>query len=140
MSGGAMQVKLDSASEVPPPNLGSSNPSGTVSFTPSGTSISYKLSATGLSSPVTVAHIHKGAPGQPGPVVVPLNISAGSDSTSASGEGTIEASAIKPGPDGSTMSMSDLMAGMKNGSLYVNVHTQNNPKGEIRGQITSGSM
>ena len=34
------------------------------------------------------------------------------------------------------MTMSDLLAGMKNGSLYVNVHTQNNPKGEVRGPIS----
>ena len=29
----------------------------------------------------------------------------------------------------------DLIAAMKNGSTYVNVHTEQNPNGEVRGQI-----
>jgi hypothetical protein len=132
-----MQAKLDSASEVPPPNLASSSPSGMASFTSSGSSISYKVTASGLTSPVTVAHIHKGEAGKAGPVVVPLTISAGSDTGSASGEGSFDASAIKAPPDGSAMTINDLLAGLKNGSLYVNVHTQNNPKGEIRGQVSA---
>ena len=135
MSAAAAQAKLDFASEVPPPNVGSSSPFGMATFTPSGDKISYKVTATGLTSPVTVAHIHSGGPGKAGPVVVPLNISAGSDPGSASGEGTFDASAIKAPPDGSPMSWNDLVSGLKSGNLYVNVHTQNNPKGEVRGQI-----
>jgi CHRD domain len=69
---------------------------------------------------------------------VQLNISQGSDPGSAAGEGSFDASAIKAPPNGgSAMSWNDLLSGMKNGSLYVNVHTQNNPKGEIRGPITA---
>jgi len=135
MSGAAAQAKLDAASEVPQPNVGSSSPTGMATFTPSGDKISYKVTASGLSSPVTVAHIHSGGPGKAGPVVVPLTISAGSDAGSANGEGSFDASAIKAPPDGSPMSWSDLVSGLKSGNLYVNVHTQNNPKGEIRGQI-----
>jgi hypothetical protein len=33
--------------------------------------------------------------------------------------------------------MSDLVDIMKNGGAYVNVHTQQNQNGEIRGQISS---
>jgi hypothetical protein len=33
--------------------------------------------------------------------------------------------------------MSDLVNIMKNGGAYVNVHTQQNQNGEIRGQISS---
>ncbi len=29
----------------------------------------------------------------------------------------------------------DLIAAMKNGSTYVNVHTELNPVGEVRGQL-----
>jgi len=53
----------------------------------------------------------------------------------SNGEGSFDASAIKAPPDGSPMSWNDLVSGLKSGNLYVNVHTQNNPKGEIRGQI-----
>jgi CHRD domain len=31
--------------------------------------------------------------------------------------------------------ISDLIAAMKNGSTYVNVHTEQNPGGEVRGQL-----
>jgi hypothetical protein len=31
--------------------------------------------------------------------------------------------------------MPDLMAVMKNGSTYANFHTEQNPNGEIRGQL-----
>jgi len=141
MGGGRqMQAKLDSASEVPPPNVGSSSPSGMATFTPSADGMTYKVTVSGLSSPVTVAHIHAGGPGVAGPVIVPLTISAGSDPTSATGEGTIDASAIKgKNADGSAMTMNDLMSAVRSGNAYVNVHTQNNPKGEVRGQITASS-
>jgi hypothetical protein len=135
MSGMGIQVKLDSTHEVPVPNVESSSPTGTASFTPSGNSISYKLTATGLTSPVTVAHIHMGPPGKAGPVIVPLTISQGSDPNSATGEGSFDESAIKATPDGTKMSWNDLVSGLSNGSLYVNIHTQNNKPGEIRGQI-----
>jgi hypothetical protein len=137
MGGRTLQAKLDPANEVPQPNLGSSTPSGTVSITINPDSLSYKVTAMGLSSPVTVAHIHTGAPGVAGPVIVPLTISAGSDPSTASGEGTIDASAIKgKNPDGSPMTMKDLIAALQSGGTYVNVHTQNNKPGEIRAQMT----
>ena len=31
--------------------------------------------------------------------------------------------------------LSDLSIAMSNGTIYVNVHTEQNPNGEIRGQI-----
>ena len=33
--------------------------------------------------------------------------------------------------------MSDLIAAMNNGSTYINVHTEQNPEGEIRGQLVT---
>ena len=50
-----------------------------------GATIVYKVSADGLSSAFTMAHIHAGAPGTPGPVVVPLQLAA--TPGGASGEG-----------------------------------------------------
>ena len=37
--------------------------------------------------------------------------------------------------DGSPMTMDDLLAAMRAGGLYVNVHTASNKSGEVRGQI-----
>jgi hypothetical protein len=132
-----MQARLDSQSEVPQPTVGSSTPSGTVTITVNPDSLGYKVTAMGLTSPVTAAHIHLGGPGVAGGVIAPLTISTGSDPSSASGEGTIDASAIKgKNPDGSPMTMKDLMSALQSGGTYVNVHTQNNKPGEIRGQLT----
>jgi hypothetical protein len=33
------------------------------------------------------------------------------------------------------MQLDDLIARMQNGTAYVNVHTQQNPQGEIRGTV-----
>jgi hypothetical protein len=140
-SGGMqMQAKLDSTGEVPSPNVGSSSPTGMATFAMQGDKMTYKVTVSGLTSPVTVAHIHAGGAGVAGPVIVPLTVAAGSDAGTANGEGTIDASAIKgKKDDGSQMTMSDLMNAIKGGNAYVNVHTQNNPKGEVRGQITAAS-
>ena len=74
------------------------------------------------------------APGTAGPVVVPLQLAAGAGS--ATGEGTIDAAAIKgKNADGSPMTMNDLLAAMRGGALYVNIHTASNKSGEIRGQL-----
>ncbi len=130
------QARLDPRSEVPPPNLdGAASPSGMANFTVSGTTVVYKLSASGLSSAPLMAHIHLGAPGAAGPVIVPLNIAAGASGTAA-GEGTFDASGVKgKKADGSAMTLDDVLAAMRSGGTYVNVHTANNKPGEVRGQI-----
>jgi hypothetical protein len=130
-------ARLDARNEVPTPNLDSgASPTGNAMFTVNGTTVAYKLSASGLSGPPTVAHIHTGAPGVAGPVVVPLTVTAGPSAGTATGEGTFDASGIKAKKaDGSAMTMDDVLSAMRNGETYVNVHTANNKPGEIRGQI-----
>jgi CHRD domain-containing protein len=110
-------------------------PRGSATFTVTGQTIAYKVSVENLSSPYIGAHIHSGGPGVAGPVLVPLDLSAGSQGT-ASGEGNIDASAIKAKKtDGSAMTMDELIGMMRSGSTYINVHTKNNKPGEARGQI-----
>src|SRR5258708_11118191 len=67
----------------------------------------------------TLAHIHEGPVGTAAPVIVPLAKGAG-------GIWTV--------PD-STMLTPSQIDSLRNGNLYVNVHTTANPNGEIRGQI-----
>lgn len=130
------RARLDPANEVPPANVGSASPAGTADFTSDGTTIVYRVHVTGLSSPYTAAHIHLGGPGVAGPVVVALPLSAGSTDGTVDGEGTIQSSQITgKNPDGSTMSMDDLLNAMRSGRTYVNVHTENNKSGELRGPI-----
>lgn len=130
------RARLDAASEVPPPTLSGASPSGTATLTSQGNTLLYKVSVNGLSSPYVAAHIHTGAPGVAGPVIVPLTLAPGPTEGTAGGEGTIDAAAIKgKNADGSPMSMADVLTAMRSGSTYVNVHTTNNKAGEARGQI-----
>lgn len=131
----SFHATMDSSHEVPQPNVGSATPTGTATFDVDGQTLKYKIDATGLSSPFTAAHIHVGEPGVAGPPVAPLTMTESSPGT-ASGSGTIDASGIKTkNPDGSPMSMQDVVALFNSGKAYVNVHTQNNKPGELRGQI-----
>jgi hypothetical protein len=133
------QATLDAASEVPAPTLSGNTPSGKATFTTEGKTVTYRVDVSGLSSAYTAAHIHSGPPGVPGPVIVSLKLTPGPAEARASGQGTIDAGAItgKKG-DGSPMSMDDLLAAMRSGDTYVNVHTANNKPGETRGQIQPG--
>src|SRR2546421_7571493 len=101
------QAKLDARNEVPPPTLdGGASPSGTADFNVNGTTVAYKLSASGLSSAPVAAHIHLGAPGAPGPVIVPLTVAAGPSAGTATGEGTFDPSGVKgKNADGSALAL-----------------------------------
>ena len=126
------QAALDSASEVPQPTVDSySPPSGKATLTVSGNTINYKVRAEGLTSAFTMAHIHAGAPGTAGPVVVALQLTAAPGA--ASGEGTIDAAAIKgKKADGTPMTMDDLLAAMRSGGLYVNAVDANRRRARKR--------
>lgn len=81
--------------------------------------VCYKLTVSGI-EPATMAHIHKGAAGVSGPVVVPFDAP-----TSGSSEG------CKP----VTAEVSAAIAANP-GDYYVNVHNATFPKGAIRGQLS----
>lgn len=59
------------------------------------------------------------------------------DQNEVSERGTIIADMLEGPMEG--LAISDLLSAMKNGSTYINIHTEQYPDGEIRGQITSPS-
>ena len=69
----------------------------------------------------TMAHIHRGAKGQNGPVIVPLTKGADGNTWSV--------------PAGAKLTPEQLMS-YKAGELYVNVHSDANKGGEVRAQLT----
>jgi hypothetical protein len=112
---GAVSVKLSGAEEVPPVSASGSG-SGTIRVNTDGT-VSGSVTTTGVEG--TMAHIHQGAKGQNGPVIVPL--------TKNGDTYTVPANA----------KLNDAqMKAFKEGNLYVNVHTARNKGGEVRGQLT----
>ena len=127
-------AKLTGKNEVPPKDT---NATGIAEFTITGAnSMSYKVSVTNMEK-VTAAHIHKGKVDENGPVIVTL-FKTGSPSATTNGtlsQGNITSAKLE-GPLAGKQ-LSDLITLLNNREAYVNVHTQANPNGEIRGQPTS---
>jgi CHRD domain len=121
-------AKLSSQEEVPPTN---SQATGMAEFTVMGDSVEYTVNATGMQG-VTAGHIHIGKQGENGPVVVTL-FKNDSPSNEVSETGSITPDKLE-GPMAGKQ-LTDLASAMNNGDTYVNVHTEQNPDGEIRGQI-----
>ena len=99
-------------------------------------SIDYRVNVTGMDK-VTAAHIHSGLTGENGEVIVTL-FKADTPTGEISGNlanGTITGSSLEGQMQGTAVS--DLVKAMERGETYVNVHTEANPNGEIRGQVST---
>jgi hypothetical protein len=114
-------AKLSGLYEVPPI---ATPDTGTAQFkaSPDGKTLNYNLTVNNIPA-VTMAHIHQGKLGIIGQPVAPLSV----------GNGTITSSNLQ-GPLAGKQ-ISDLVNLLKSGNSYVNVHTQQNQNGDIRGQI-----
>jgi hypothetical protein len=108
--------------------------SGTVNLTLSGLSLSLSGSYSGLTTPITLGHIHGPAiPGVNGSVIYDLfgtGIITGT--TSGTYNGTVTLIPIVTGYTTTAQQITDLNAGL----WYLNIHDSTFPGGEIRGQIT----
>ena len=83
---------------------------------------------------VTAAHIHLGKKGENGPPVVLItNEKKAGKFSGTLAEGTITKKDLLGSMAGK--SVEDLIKQIKKGNAYLNVHTDNYPNGEIRGQI-----
>jgi hypothetical protein len=121
-------IDLSGSEEVPPVQT---DATGVAEITPMGAdSIAYSVNATNIEA-VTAGHVHLGKQGENGPVVATL-FNYDSPMNGVSENGTITADKLE-GPMAG-MQISDLAAAGANGTLYVNIHTEQNPNGEIRGQ------
>jgi hypothetical protein len=133
---------LSGSEEVPPVP---SEATGTAVFSIANNQITYSVEVHDLTNPV-VSHIHVAAEGVNGPVR--LNLCGTGDPVPACGTGE---GVLATGTNGTTVgnppiTFDDLVAAMRAGETYVNVHTDNGTppqntgpgdmsSGEIRGQI-----
>ena len=113
--GADVKVMLSGDQETPPVTT-SAKGSGTLMFG-ADKSVSGSVTTTGVNG--TAAHIHEGAPGKAGGVIIPLV---------KGGDGTWNV------PAGAKLTDAQ-EAAYKAGNLYVNVHSEAHKDGEIRGQI-----
>ncbi|HTP46374.1 MAG TPA: CHRD domain-containing protein [Casimicrobiaceae bacterium] len=112
-------VTLEGGQEVPPLSTTATG-LATVTIRPDR-SVYVTVTVQGMQA--TASHIHEGATGTNGPVIVPFT------KTRSKGEFAIFESA----PD--AMLTESQYASYKAGKLYINVHSAQYPGGEIRGQL-----
>lgn len=115
-------------------------------ISPAGDAIEYELSYSGLQADVLMAHVHFAQSGVNGGIVFWLCGTtaapgpAGTPTCPQEGEvsGTVIADDIQATSDAQQIAAEDLeavIAAIRAGSAYANVHTVVSPGGEIRGQI-----
>ena len=97
-----------------------------------GTELDFRLKVQSIKN-VVASHIHCGAMGVNGPVGVTLFSGGPVTLSGILSTGTI--TAPNAGNGCGWGSLDAVVAAMRTGDTYVNVHTLANPPGEIRGQI-----
>jgi hypothetical protein len=133
--------------EVPPVETRARG-QATFQLSKDGTELHFQLIAANIEN-VTQAHIHCGTPDVAGPIVAwlypaspPAALIPGRfDGVLA--RGVITEADIVERPDseecpGGVANLDDLLERMRTGVAYSNVHTTENPPGEVRGHIRAG--
>jgi hypothetical protein len=114
----SVQVALSGSQEVPPVQTSASG-TGTVTVADDRT-VTAKIRTQGVNG--VAAHIHEGAAGANGPVIVPMEKTGDNEWSSKPGHKLTDAQ----------------YEAYKAGRTYFNVHSAANKGGEIRGQIRPG--
>lgn len=92
---------------------------GEVILTLNGNTLTVEGNFHGMSSAAIAVHVHNGPPAQPGPVVHTLTVD---QAPAGAISGTLELT-------------DEQLTALASNSLYLQVHSENNPGGELRGWI-----
>lgn len=119
--------------QVVPPVVTAAAGTGEVVINPDQDAVSVSLNVTGLSSTIQAAHIHVGAAGVNGPIIfdfvlpstLPPNLVINVVLTAAN---------LNPNQT-EIATFAEAVDALLSGNTYFQVHTANNPGGEVRGQI-----
>jgi CHRD domain len=123
-------TKLTAAQEIPKQVVKDAAAHGTFTGTLTGNALAYTLTFSKLTGKAMYAHIHLGAMGVSGNVLVPLCSAATASYTS-----TAASRPCKSPVKGTVNVTAAMRKDFTKHLLYVNVHTAKNPNGEIRGQL-----
>jgi CHRD domain len=123
------EFNLTGSEEVPPVQTNATAMAEISAYTVAGDTITYKVNAMNIKD-VTTGHIHLGKPGENGPIVFTL-FKYDPPKNEVSESGTITADKLEGPMKGK--SVYDMALAGANSSLYMNIHTVENPNGEIRG-------
>ena len=95
----------------------------------------YRVDVYNMPVGTTASHIHVGAVGAGGPVVINFTVPAGGISNDYALSGTFGCSDVVVRAAQGINSCEDFEQALLLGNTYVNVHSTANPGGEIRGQL-----
>jgi CHRD domain len=127
---------LTGSEEVPPVQTNVTGMADISAYTVATDSITYNVNAPNIKD-VTAGHIHFGKPGENGPIVFTM-FKYDPPRDEVLETGTITADKLEGPMKGKKVS--DLAFAGANGSLYMNIHTVENPNGEIRGTSSVPGM
>jgi len=134
-------ASLGGENEVPPINTVGT---GAFEMTIQGTDITFSLTFSDLSPPLTVSHLQFAPSKVAGGVMIFLCGGGGQPACPAATSGTITGTitaANVTGPSGQGIAPGDLdpaLEAVRNDLAYANMHTTNFGGGEIRGQVRRG--
>lgn len=113
-------VPLTGASQVPPVQTSGSG-TADLTYDPTTRLLTWSVTYSGLSSPVTMAHFHgPAAAGKNAGVQIWISKKGAAPMSPITGSATLTSAQA-------TMLMDD--------EMYINIHTGDHPAGEIRGQV-----
>ena len=116
----SFKVTLTGAQQVPPVQT-SATGTADLSYDPATRVVTWSVTYSGLSGPATMAHFHgPAAAGKNGPPVIWLTEKGKPVENPIKGEATLTPEQAQQ---------------FSAGEWYINVHTQVNPGGEVRGQV-----
>ncbi|MEE9296292.1 MAG: CHRD domain-containing protein [Phycisphaerae bacterium] len=123
------QATLTGGAERPDPVETDAMGTGTFSLNADETQLSYSISASGFSEDVIAAHFHFSADGADGSGGIVFGIT---DSVVNDGNGGVTA-------EGTWDLTAEDVLNLRLDYIYVNLHTEANPAGEIRGNLIPAS-
>jgi Cu/Zn superoxide dismutase len=107
--------------EIPAPMGTAANGVAVIGLTYALDTLYYEVQLEGLTGPLTGAHFHEGAFGETGGVLIGLT-------------DNIDGNRIEGFVTGEALTTENIVKFLS-GQIYLNVHTEANPAGEIRGQV-----
>lgn len=119
---------LSGGAQVPPVDADGTG-EATVTIADDESSVSWDVSYSGLTGDPAAGHIHVGAADVAGPVMIPF-----ATVTATGSSGSFAASDYATG-DGLPADWDGVLDAIRDGNTYVNIHTEANAAGEIRGQL-----
>ncbi|MEE9396268.1 MAG: CHRD domain-containing protein [Methylococcales bacterium] len=127
-----LAADLNSSNEVPPVTVPDALGSAAMVLDSDTGDFGWVISFEGLTGSATAAHFHVGAIDEAGPVIFDLDTGSGVQFS-----GISQANGIFTGSTtlGAT-EISDILQGL----WYINIHTEDYPGGEIRGQVLGGTF